>query len=219
MNSEHLRDMMIYNKFFFILFITVFSINSAFAYQGYVQKNSILFDYSKLDKVKVEKEADTYFDMFLKASDNTKKEEYLNLAAGKYYLLSKIDSSRIQPYVRLGRIYDAKNKSKLAKENFYKATNINAFDPYANFYFAEYFFKRNDYKRALYYYNKAYQNGFNNRYDINLRLATIYEKFGDLTNAKNFYGVSYSMKADDEIYQKIQSLNDPAYEKSEYYRE
>ena len=106
----------------------------------------------------------------------------------------------------------------MAKEYFYKASNLNVNNPYANFYFGEFYFKRNDYKRALRYYNIAYNNGLNNRYDLNLRLATIYEKFADLVNAKKFYEVSYSMNPNNvELRQKIQSLNELNYDKSEYY--
>ena len=136
----------------------------------------------------------------------------------KYYLLTKIDYSQITPYIQLARIYDEKNNNRLAKEYFYKASNLDVNNPYANFYFGEFYFKRNDYKRALRYYNIAYNNGLNNRYDLNLRLATIYEKFADLVNAKKFYEVSYSMNPNNvELRQKIQSLNELNYDKSEYY--
>ena len=136
----------------------------------------------------------------------------------KYYLLTKIDYSQITPYIQLARIYDEKNNNRLAKEYFYKASNLDVNNPYANFYFGEFYFKRNDYKRALRYYNIAYNNGLNNSYDLNLRLATIYEKFADLVNAKKFYEVSYSMNPNNvELRQKIQSLNELNYDKSEYY--
>ena len=135
----------------------------------------------------------------------------------KYYLLTKIDYSQITPYIQLARIYDEKNNNRLAKEYFYKASNLDVNNPYANFYFGEFYFKRNDYKRALRYYNIAYNNGLNNRYDLNLRLATIYEKFADLVNANKFYEVSYSMNPNNELRQKIQSLNELNYDKSEYY--
>ena len=44
------------------------------------------------------------------------------------------------------------------------------------------------------------------------------EKFADLVNAKKFYEVSYSMNPNNvELRQKIQSLNELNYDKSEYY--
>lgn len=192
-----------------------FSIDKSFAIQsGRLEYDAVLFDYSKFDTNKIQKDADLYFNLFLK---NKKENYYLNSAMSKYYILTKANPSKLEPYVQLGRIYGYLNKPRLAKEYFSKAKNIDADNPFVNFYFGEFYFKRQDYKRALKLYNIAYNNGYNNRYELNLRLATIYEKFADLVNAKKFYEVSYSMKPDDEIQQKIQLLNELNYEKSEYY--
>ena len=85
-------------------------------------------------------------------------------------------------------------------------------------WFGEYYFKRRDFKRALKHYTIAYNNGYANNYDLNFRLATIYEKFADLMNAKKFYEATYSLKPEDtELQEKIQSINDMGYDKSEYY--
>ena len=165
------------------LFITLLILSCSHSYaaqSGYLEYNSVLFDYSKLNAAAIQKEADEYFEKFITSSDELFKEQYLNAAMSKYYLLTKIDYSQITPYIQLARIYDEKNNNRLAKEYFYKASNLDVNNPYANFYFGEFYFKRNDYKRALRYYNIAYNNGLNNRYDLNLRLATIYEKFADL---------------------------------------
>lgn len=203
------------------LFITLFILSCSHSYaaqSGHLEYNSVLFDYSKLNAAAIQKEADEYFDKFITSSDELFKEQYLNAAMSKYYLLTKIDYSQITPYIQLARIYDEKNNNRLAKEYFYKASNLDVNNPYANFYFGEFYFKRNDYKRALRYYNIAYNNGLNNSYDLNLRLATIYEKFADLVNAKKFYEVSYSMNPNNiELQQKIQSINELNYDKSEYY--
>lgn len=203
------------------LFITLLILSCSHSYaaqSGYLEYNSVLFDYSKLNAAAIQKEADEYFEKFITSSDELFKEQYLNAAMSKYYLLTKIDYSQITPYIQLARIYDEKNNNRLAKEYFYKASNLDVNNPYANFYFGEFYFKRNDYKRALRYYNIAYNNGLNNRYDLNLRLATIYEKFADLVNAKKFYEVSYSMNPNNvDLRQKIQSLNELNYDKSEYY--
>ncbi|DAB20810.1 TPA: hypothetical protein CPT81_06020 [Candidatus Gastranaerophilales bacterium HUM_20] len=218
-----LQAMKIYRVFNKVsaLFITLLILSCSHSYaaqSGYLEYNSVLFDYSKLNAAAIQKEADEYFEKFITSSDELFKEQYLNAAMSKYYLLTKIDYSQITPYIQLARIYDEKNNNRLAKEYFYKASNLDVNNPYANFYFGEFYFKRNDYKRALRYYNIAYNNGLNNRYDLNLRLATIYEKFADLVNAKKFYEVSYSMNPNNvELRQKIQSLNELNYDKSEYY--
>ena len=106
---------------------------------------------------------------------------------------------------------------RLAKEYFSKAINIEPDNPSANFYFGEFYYTRRDYNRALKYYRIAYNNGYSNKYDINIRLATINEKLADLINAKKFYEISYSIKPDNKIQEKIQLLNELNYDKSEYY--
>lgn len=190
----------------------------SFAYpNGKIEYNYILFDYSKLNFQKIKNDADKNFEMFLNAKNETDKRNYLDLATSKYYILTKVDYSRIEPYIQLGRIYDYTNHPRLAKENFSKAINIEANNAFANFYFGEFYFKRRDYKRALKYYKVAYNNGFNNTYDINHRLAVIHEKFADLVNSKKYYEISNSIKPDSKIQEKIQLLNELNYDKSEYY--
>ena len=185
--------------------------------QGRIEYNSGLFDYSRLNEDLIQKEADEYFGLFTKTKNKQLKDKYLDIALNRYYLLTKINPSEITFYVQVARMYDNKNKSRLAKEYFSTAYNIDSQDPFVNFHFGEYYFKRRYYKKALYFYNKAYNNGYNNMYELNLRLATIYEKLGDLINAKKFYEISYSLKKDNTIQQKIQLLNELNYDKSEYY--
>ena len=111
-----------------------------------------------------------------------------------------------------------KNIDRLAKEYLYRATNLNARDPYANFYFGEFFYKRNNYKRALNYYLVAYNNGYSNSYELNLKLGRIYEKFADLVKARQFYDAALKMNPENaEIQEKINQINSLNYENSEYY--
>lgn len=207
------------NIFPLLLFLLLlFNINISYAsVSGRLEYNSVLFDYSKLNFEAIKNDADKNFALFLKTNNETDKKQFLDLATSKYYILTKVDYSRIEPYIQLGRIYDYKNHPRLAKENFSKAININANNPNANFYFGEFYYKRRDYKRALKYYKIAYNNGFNNKYDINYRMAIIHEKFADLINAKKFYEITYSIKPDNKIEEKIQLLNELNYDKSEYY--
>ncbi len=205
-----------------ILFLMIlFPVCSTYAVQsGNIEYNAAaqLFDYSKLDITPVLEEADYYFDIAMQLEEPQEKDRFINLAMGKYYLASKINPDDERIYVQIARIYDELKKDSLAKSNFFHATNLVANDPYANFWFGEYYFKRRDFKRALKHYTIAYNNGYANNYDLNFRLATIYEKFADLMNAKKFYEATYSLKPEDtELQEKIQSINDMGYDKSEYY--
>ena len=173
--------------------------------------------YSNLNSAKIRQEAERDFHLYFCTSDASQKDKYLRSAMNKFFILTQINPSDIGAFIKLGKIYDEKNISELAKNCFYKALNMNKNTPLANFYFGDYYYKRNDYKKALYYYKIAYNNGAERTYDFNLRLATIYEKLADLSNAKKFYEISYTMKADNKIAMKIQSLDELHYDKSDYY--
>ena len=171
---------------------------------GGIEYEDVYTDYSLLNAAQIRNEADALF----------AKENY-DAAAPKYYLLTKIDNSPVFPLTQLARIYDIKNKDRLAKEYFYRATNIDTNEPYANFYFGEFYFRRDDFKRALRYYKIAYGHGFSNRYDINLRMGTIYEKLADLVNAQKYYSIA--AKTNPQLQEKVNSINALNYDQSEYY--
>lgn len=197
--------------------ILLFGNSPVFAIQkGHLEYGTPLFDYSKMNKEQIKNEAEYYFNSALNSP--SEKDKYLNTAMGKYYILTQIDPSLITPYIQLGRIYDEKNINRLAKENFFHAININAGNPYANFYFGDFYFKRDDYKRALKYYQRAYSNGLNSDYEINYKMAVIYEKFADLINAKHYYEMAYLINPNDNgISDKIQKIDSLNYGSSEYY--
>lgn len=171
-----------------------------------------------IDPAPIQTEADSYLDMALITDDEQTRQRLLEVAAGKYFLLSKINPQAITPYVQLARIYDITKHDRYAKEYFYRATNLENLNPFANFYFGEYYFRRDDFRRALKYYLIAYQNGYDNIYDLNVRLAVIYEKTGDLENAKKYYTAAAELDTSQtDILNKIQELNQLNYDKSEYY--
>lgn len=177
------------------------------------------FDYSQLNPIELNEEGDIYFEQALAAEGKRSREKLFRYAMAKYFLTSKADEKNVYAFVQMGRIYDNMDKDRYAKESFYRATNLDYRNPYANFYFGEYYFKRRDYNRALTYYLRSYQNGFENNFDLNFRLAVIYEKLGDLVNSKTFYNKSYEMNPEkaEEYQQKLQQIDGLNYDKSEYY--
>ena len=216
------RLLKIYKKILISLFVlsVVFTLSSpVVAFQtGRLELNDIFVDYSKLNRNSIEAEAEYLFYNGETAETQEDRLKFFDLALGKYQLLTKIDPSQIYPCVQLGRIYDEKKIDRLAKEYFYRATNLNSRDPYANFYFGEFFYKRNNYKRALNYYLISYNNGYNNSYDLNLKLGKTYEKLADLIKAREFYEASLKIYPENtELQEKINQINSLNYENSEYY--
>ena len=203
---------MIYKKII-ILFILLCSLPCFAVEKGSIKYEDNYIDYSVLNGSQVLKEADLFFEQY----ENTNDSKYLSTAMGKYYIVTKIYPLEIYPMVQLARTYDAKNLDKFAKEYFNICYDINKNDPYLNYYMGEFYYKRHDFKRALRYYNIAYKNGYENYYDINLKIATIYEKFADLLKAKYYYEKAFLLNPSAEYLKdktlQIDSLN---YDKTGY---
>ena len=206
---------MICKKFIYALIILITCSLSANAFQkATVKYEENPIDYSVLNPDTVMAEADKYYAKY----EETGNEKYLSTAMGKYYILTKIYPVEMYPNVQLARTYDEKHLDRLAKSYFNRSLNINKYDPYLNYYFGDFYYKRQDYKRALRHFKIAYNNGYDQYYDVIVKIATIYEKFADLKNAKYYYGKALSINsADSKIKEKAEKINSLNYDTSEYY--
>jgi tetratricopeptide (TPR) repeat protein len=185
---------------------------------GEIHYNDTLIDYSKIDKNKTLYFADFYFNKALKEKNNDEKLGYLQKASGMYFLLSQIDSGDLYPIVQMARVYDYENQNSYAKAYFYKALKIERYNAATNYYFGEYYYSRDDYRRALYFYNTAFENGYRENYDVLLKMAIMYEKLGDLLRANQYYKKAYLVKPDSkELPDKIRELESIKYKNTGYY--
>lgn len=207
---------MIYkNNFIIITVICVLLAAPCFAVEkGFIKYDDEIIDYSVLNDEKIRTDADYFWDIY----EQTKDKKYLGTAMGKYYILTQIHPVEIYPMVQLARTYDEKHLDKFAKEYFNTGLNINKYDPYLNYYFGDFYYKRADYKRALRHFKIAYRNGYTEYYDLNYKIATIYEKFADLLNAKYYYERAYSINSNNSFLKdKVLQIDSLNYEQSEYY--
>ena len=206
---------MIYRKILYLFIVFTFLGLSSFAIEkASIKYDEDLIDYTKLNSETLLQEADTFFQQY----ETTKDKKYLSTAMGKYYILNKIHPTEMYPTVQLARTYDIAHQDRLAKEYFSIGYDINKRDPYLNYYHGEFYFSRNDYKRALRYFKVAYNNGYNDFYELNAKIATIYEKFADLKNAQYYYEKAHALNPENSYLKdralQIKSLD---YDKSEYY--
>ncbi len=207
---------MTYKKNILLLFIIfLLGLSSSAIEKASVKYDVDLIDYKKLNSQVILNEADNFFEQYLV----TKDKKYLSTAMGKYYILTQIHPVDMYPTVQLARTYDFANLDRIAKGYFSNGYDINKKDPYLNYHHAEFYFRRNDFKRALRYYKVACNNGYANNYDLNYKIATIYEKFADLKNALYYYEKAYSLNPENILLKEksmlIRSLD---YDKSEYYK-
>ena len=181
-------------------------------------KSNNVIDYSQFNREQTLKFADLFFDRAIKSENEDFKKELLDEAVGQYFILSKIDPNDLHVLIQLGRIYDYKHKNNYAKGYFYQALEINKNYAPANYYFGDYYYSRKDYKKALYYYEIAFKNGYKENYDVLIKMATMYEKLGDLLRANQYYKKAFLIKRDkSEIADKIREMEDINYKNTGYY--
>jgi len=206
------------------LFIAVFLLSAVMCYaeNGY---NSELEEYYKLkqeqsiDLKQLESDADTLFYAGIDSDDLNSKEAYLSSALVKYMLLLKIKPDDVVTCTQIAVIHDNLNHSSIAKEYFFRALNLDNLNPFTNYYCAEYYFGQKDYAKALKYYTAAYNNGYKDYFPVNLKLATVYEKLGDIQQARKFYIAAKSQNPSQKgLAEKINSLGKVYYSKSDYSR-
>lgn len=186
---------------------------------GSVQyQNNTYIDYSEFDKSAVKKSADSYFSKALKTKNQYDRRKLLEKASGEYFILNKIDPNNIDTINRLARIYDYMGKNSYAKGYFSKALEIDKNYAPTNYYFGEYYYSRKEYKKALNCYQIAFKNGFKENHSVLIKMATLYEKLGDLVLANQYYKKAFlADKSDTKAADKIRELESLKYQDTGYY--
>ena len=186
---------------------------------GEIQYNSHFIDYSKVNKESTKKLADFYFNKAINEKNKKTQSEYLQKASGDYFVWTQIEQDNIYPIVQMARIYDLENKNSYAKAYFFQALKIDKNNPSTNFYFGDFYLYRKDYTKAVYFYNKAFDNGFKENYDVILKMANIYEKLGDLLRANQYYKKAFLLRPDNSrLPDKIREIERLKYQNTGYYK-
>lgn len=176
-------------------------------------------DYSKFSATTIADAAEKFFQTALNAKSDEERTENLEKAAAQYYILSNMNKSDSYPCIQLGRIYDIQGNDKYAKAYFSQAIGINSKDINANFYLAEYYYKRKQYQKALEYYQKSLMYGKLPETDIYEKIGYIYQKFADVKRANFYYNAALELDSNNkELRKKVNQSSVNDYEKSGYYQ-
>lgn len=209
-----------FKKLIYILIIIVICCNSCLAQtqEGYIEYNGYQYKFKPGDEAKFLKNANVNMVKFEQAKTIPDKVFYMQEALRYYFLLEKINSKNVEAQIGLGRVYNEIKKDSYAKKHFFNALNMDRQNPKTNYYFANFYYSRNDFINALYYYKQAYACGYSKSYELNYRLATTYEKLADIETAKNFYKMAYRLKPSNaNLIDKIRLLDELNYSNSQYY--
>lgn len=224
MMQIHLRLTPIYKKILiilsaFILFGSTSGSDCATAVEfGSVKYDNEQIDYSKINKETTQKLADYYFNKALDTQDKDEKKEYLKKASGEYFILTKIEPQNIYPLVQMARVYDFEKQNSYAKAYFFRALKIDKKDAATNYYFGEFYYTREEYIKALYFYNMAFENGFKENFNVLIKMATMYEKLGDLIRANQYYKKAFLVQPENTVVpDKIRELEALRYQNTGYY--
>lgn len=185
---------------------------------GSVHYKDTFIDYSKINKESKLELADFYFNKALRTEDKEEKKALLQKAGGEYFILTRIDPKNLYAIVQMARVYDYENQNSYAKAYFFKALKIDKTNASTNYYFGDFYFSREDYKRALYFYNTAFENGYKENFDVLVKMATMYEKLGDLLRANQYYKKAFLINPDNtELPDKIREIEGLRYRNTGYY--
>ena len=140
-------------RFLLIPLILYFTLLPSFsALRGGVDYK-IPFDYTKLNQTELESKAEFYYTSAL----NTKElNEEMTYALNIYNLLSNAYPDNITYALRLGKLYETLGKDRYAKGQYYRAMGVNQSRPEPYFYLGDFFYEREQYRKALKFFLKAY---------------------------------------------------------------
>jgi len=143
----------------------------------------IPIEYSKMNEEELSSEAEFYYNKAL-VTDSSYISEDVSRALILYTMLSNKKPQNIIYSVRTGVLYDKLGKNRWAKGNFYKAMGIDPSRPEPYFYLGEFYFNREQYRKALKFYKKAFENGYSSHPTTVIRLKEIYRMLGDTESIK-----------------------------------
>ena len=203
------------DKLFILLTLSIFIFNSAFASVSGRIDYQIPIDYTKLNKDELEERADFYYAAAIKTDTLSSDTTYALIL---YNVLSEKEPNNIKYLIRLGNLYDIIGKDRYAKGNYFHAIGINPQAPESFFNLAEFYYKRELYKKALKFYKLAYEKGYNTHYQTLYKIGDIYQKFGDTKNAIKYLQVVSELEYNTDLNEKLYKIQNEHNTNKEYYK-
>ena len=174
-------------------------------------------DYSLINTKEFEDKAFQYYTIATQSAIEEEKIQNAEYAVGCYRaLLSKHQDNPVYS-LRLAQLYEILGQNRYAKEFYYRTLSID--ENYAPGYevFGDYYYNREEYRRALKQYNEAYIRD-NSIYNVNNKIGTIYQKLGDTQSALKYLNEAYKINPSEELNAKIRLLEELNSSNALYYQ-
>ena len=175
----------------------------------------IPIDYTNLNQNDLQAEAEFYYD---KAVKSGKFDNDMTQAMNLYSILSNAYPDNIIYALKLGRLYETIGKDRYAKGQYYRGMGINQTRPEPYYYLGSYFYKKEQLRKALKYYNKAYEYGYSNNYQMLKDMGDIYQKLGDTEKSLQYLQCAFSLSQDEDLEKTIKDVKNADDVNKEYYR-
>ena len=191
----------------FLLIFAIFSLGNLpvfSAVKGGIEYD-IPIDYSNLSEDDLNIRARDYFHHAIQEKDGEITKNITN-ALVLYSILEKIEPEHTEYAVKLGILYDKIGKDRFARGQFARAIQVNHKNPKPYFYYGEFYYKRQRFRKALKYYKEAYNLGFNKNYDTLYKMGDIYEKLGDTRSALVYLKEAETQNPNPELTNKIKRI-------------
>ena len=185
------------------------------AVKGSIEYN-IPVDYSNLSEDDLNLKARDYFHNALQAKDGDLT-EYTSKSLLLYSILQNMNPDHTEYSVKLGILYDKLGKDRQARGNFARAIQTNHLNPKPYFYYGEFYYRNQSYRKALKYYKDAYRLGFEKDYKTLYKMGDVYEKLGDTRSALKFLKEAQLQSNNPELENKIKRIENNDAINKEYY--
>ena len=202
--------------FLFIFILITGSFSPAFSAIKGKLEYSIPVDYSKINEQETASVAREYYYNAERLQDNIINDDMTN-ALMLYSVLQRVNPENIEYPIRLGVLYDKIGKDRHAKGNFSKAIGLNELNPASYFHLGNFYYKREQYRKALKYYNESYKKGLKTDYELLSKMGDIYEKFGDSRSALKYLREAQEQSPTPELENKIKQVEMQDSINKEYY--
>lgn len=186
-----------------------------------IQKGGIEYipkiDYNLINTSDFEKKAFKHFTIATTTDTEEERIKNIEYALGEYRALLTKHPDNPDYALKLALLYELINKDRYAKSLFYQALSINPKHAQAHEAFGDYYFKKEDYRKALKQYNEAYILN-NNIYNVNYKIGVIHQKLGDTRSALKYLRQAQQINTSEELENKIRLLEELNSSNALYYQ-